>query len=171
MAEKAVSTRIAERLIELKADLVPKVAALRRPVLGNVTVSADERHRRWWQEDKGWTAEKEQMLLASGMSREDVGLLKFPNREIDARAAGHGDVRKEAEYARDMSAMGPPAPEPLEAAALAVEQPAESDTSSDRIRQNPTLLPAESDTAQAMAPPPTLPSEVVTPYPPEGRVF
>ena len=120
--QKAISTRIAEQVIALKGELVPKVAALRRPVLGNVPVNPEERQRRWWQQAKGWTPEKEQALLASGMTPEDIGLLKYPNREIDARAAGHGDPRKEAEYAGDMSAMGPPAPEPLEAAALATEE-------------------------------------------------
>jgi hypothetical protein len=156
--QKAVSTRVAEALDARVKELAPRVAALMRPVLGNVTVSKDERHRRWWQEEKGWTREKEQALLASGMSREDVGLLKYPHREIDARAAGHGDVRKEAEYARDMTALGPPAPEPLEAAALALETEGEAGS---------PLQPSLGVEAVPPAPP-TLPAALVAPNPPEG---
>lgn len=148
MPDKAIQTRIAERLREFKADFVPRVAELRRPVLGNVPVSKDERRRRWWQEAEGWTPEQELALLgfnpdgtprldpvtgqpAKPLSREDVGLLRWPLREIDARAAGKGDVRKEAQYAREMSDLGPPPPDTLETAAqgasstVPTSQPAE----------------------------------------------
>lgn len=121
--QKSIQTRLAERLDDFVKEFAPRVAEINRPVLGNVPVKPAERQARWWQEAKGWTPEQEMALLQQGMSREDVGLLKYPNREIDARAAGRGDPRKEATYARDMSAMGPPPPEPLEAAAVAVQAP------------------------------------------------
>jgi hypothetical protein len=153
--QKSIPTEFAEATQAFQDDLAPRVAALMRPVLGNVPVSKDERRRRWWQEEKGWTPEKEQQLLASGMSREDVGLLRFPNREIDARAAGHGDVRKEAEYARDMSALGPPPPEPLEAAALALETEEEAGS-----QAQPSLGVEAVASAPEMAPSLTLPAEL-----------
>lgn len=140
MTDKAVQTVLADRLKSFKEDFVPKVAALRRPVLGNVTVSKDERRRRWWQEEKDWTPEHELMLLTAmnpdgtplldmngqpkkPLSREDVGLLRFPNRELDAKAFGRSDPRRESEYARDMSALGPPDLGPLEQAAQDVQPP------------------------------------------------
>ncbi len=119
---RAIQTRLAEALADFKREFPPRVAELMRPVPGNVAVSKRERQARWWQTEKGWTEEKERQLLMGGMSRQDVGLLKYPHREIDARTAGRGDKRREAEYARDMTALGPPAPEPLEQAALDVEQ-------------------------------------------------
>jgi hypothetical protein len=138
--QKAIQTRFAERLRDFKAEFAPKVAKLNRPVLGNVPVSKDERRRRWWQQEDGWTPEHELMLLtalnpdgspiidANGrpkqpLSREDVGLLKHPYREVDAMAFGAGDERKVAAYAREMSDLGPPDPEPLELAAMQAQAP------------------------------------------------
>lgn len=151
---KAIQTRIAERLAEFKADFVPRVAELRRPVLGNVTVSKDERRRRWWQEDDGWTPEREAALLAGGMSREDVGILKYPYREVDARAAGRGDPRKEALYAKEMSDLGPPEPDPLETAAQSVEAGAGPQVQEPSLAAIPSGLsmPAAPEMA---SPPPT----------------
>jgi hypothetical protein len=120
--DKSLESRFAEATRDLQDTLVPMVAKLMRPVPGNVNVKPEERQRRWWQEDKGWTPEKEQQLLAGGMSPEDVGILKYPNREIDARAfGGQNDERGQAVYARDMSAMGPPPPDPLEMTAQEIQ--------------------------------------------------
>jgi hypothetical protein len=138
----AIQTRFAERLREFKADFIPKVAELNRPVLGNETVSKDERRRRWWQEEDGWTPEQERMLLTATypdgspilnpqtgtpmqpLTREDVGLLRFPHREIDALASsGPNDDRAIAKYAAEMTALGPPEPDLLEQAAMAVRPP------------------------------------------------
>lgn len=113
MPDEAIQTRIARQLHEFKREFVPKVAALKRPVLGNERVKPEERQRRWWQEAPDWTPEREMQLLAGGMTPEDVGLLRFPNREVDARAAGKGDERKTALYAKEMSELGPPPPDPL----------------------------------------------------------
>lgn len=141
--DKSLPTMMADAVIKAQNELVPRVAKLMAPVAGNEKVSKDERHRRWWQEDEGWTPEREMTLLtglnpdgtpaidprtgmpAKPISREDVGLLKYPNREIDARAAaGADDERGAAKYAREMSEMGPPAPDPLGQAALEVAEPA-----------------------------------------------
>lgn len=142
--QQAVQTRFAERVREAVEDFAPRVAKLRRPVLGNVPVSKEERRRRWWQEDDGWSPEHERMLLtatmpgpdgvlvplldANGrpkkpMSPEDVGLLRFPYREVDAVAFGMDDDRKIAEYAQEMTALGPPDPDPLEQIAMQARPP------------------------------------------------
>lgn len=137
--KQAIQTRFARQVKDFVKDFAPRVAVLNRPVLGNVPVSKDERRRRWWDEEDGWTPEHELMLLtalnpdgtpildANGrpkqpLSREDVGLLKYPNREVDAMAFGAGDERKAAEYAREMTDLGPPDPEPLEMAAMQAQQ-------------------------------------------------
>lgn len=126
----ALQTKVAERLNERVKEIAPRVAERMRPVLGNVPVSKDERRRRWWQVADDWPTDPEGdrarqlALLESGMTRQDVGLLKYKYREIDMKAAGDGDDdRKMAEYAREMTALGPPAPDPLEAAALAARPP------------------------------------------------
>ena len=135
--------------------------------------SKDERRRRWWQTADDWPADPEESrirelqlrgyapdgtpllddagLPVKGLSREDVGLLKFKYREIDARAfGGSDDDRKIAKYAQEMSELGPPPPEPLEAAALAA-------------RQETAPEPASS-----AAPTPSLPAEMASPVPAEG---
>jgi hypothetical protein len=124
-----MQTRFAEATKELQDSLVPRISKLMRPVYGNVNVKPEERQRRWWQEEKGWTPEKEMQLLIGGMTPEDVGILKYPNREIDARAfGGMNDERGQAKYAQEMSAMGPPLPDPLEQEAQRIEQPPEPAT-------------------------------------------
>lgn len=124
--DKSLQSRFAEATKDLQDALVPRVAKLMRPVPGNVNVSKQERWRRWWQEEAGWTPEHEAELLAGGMSREDVGILKYPAREIDARAfGGMNDERGQAKYAQEMTDLGPPPPDPLEQAAQQVEQPPE----------------------------------------------
>ena len=83
-----------------------------------------------------------------------MGLLKHPYREIDARAfGGSDDDRKIAKYAQEMSELGPPPPEPLEAAALAA-------------RQETAPEPASS-----AAPTPSLPAEMASPVPAEGGPY
>lgn len=162
MAEKrtkSIQTRIAERLNDRVGDIAPRVAERMRPVLGNVPVNKDERRRRWWQVEKGWTEEKEMQLLDSGMNRQDVGLLKYPTRELDMKAAGNGDDdRAMAMYAKEMTDLGPPPPEPLEAAAQAIEEGAGATGAAG---------PAVGATmpAPTMAPPPTPPA---MPMPTEG---
>lgn len=130
--DKSPTTQFAERLNEVKAQLVPRVAEAMRPVYGNVSVSKKEQRARFWQTVKGWTPEKERMLLtglnpdgspvigpdgkpAKPLSPREVGLLKYPSREIDAKADGRADSLKlQAEYVREMAELGPPEPEGLE---------------------------------------------------------
>lgn len=147
MAEqsKSLPTQFAEATTKLQGELVPRIAKLMRPVLGNESVSKAERQRRWWQKDENWPTDPEedrakQLMLLTGlnpdgtpaldvngqprkpMTREDVGLLMFKWREIDARAAGNGDDdRMIAKYAAEMTAMGPPEPDPLEGASWPVK--------------------------------------------------
>lgn len=126
--QPAFQDRIAQAAEPFLDELAGKVAAIQRPVAGNVKVSPAERRARWWQQADGWTPEQEQTLLtgrgpdgaplldAQGrpkqpLSAEDVGLLKHPYREVDAMAFSGGDEAKAARYARDMSAEGPPGPE------------------------------------------------------------
>lgn len=155
---EGLPTTFAKATQKLQDELVPRVAKLTRPVLGNEPVSKDERRRRWWQEEDGWTPEHEHMLLtglnpdgtpaldANGqprkpMTREDVGLLRFKWREIDARAAGNGDDdRLIAKYAQEMTALGPPDPDPLEQGAMAMGAP-----------ETATLASPASQTAQSSA--------------------
>lgn len=144
---KALQAKVASRLRERARVVAPMVAARLGPPLGNVPVSRDERRRRWWQTADDWPTDpeesrvKELALLGydpdglpipdaqgnpvQGLSREDVGLLKYPYRKIDARAAaGPDDERGAARYAREMSELGPPEPEPLELAARAAAESA-----------------------------------------------
>lgn len=144
--DRAIQTKVAERIRDRVAVIAPLVAERQRPVLGNVPVSKVERRRRWWQQADDWPTDpqegqaRELALLGynpdwtpkldandkpvKGLTRQDVGLIRFPNREIDMRAAGDGDDdTRMAAYAREMTSLGPPPPEPLEAAALSVQAP------------------------------------------------
>ena len=119
---EAIQTEFARRLAEFKSEFVPLVAALQRPVLGNQPISKTEQRHRFWQEDPAWTPEHEQELLAKGMSPQDVGLLKYPFRELDAKAAGRSDDdHAQVRYVSEMAKLGPPPPEPLAAAAAQIQ--------------------------------------------------
>lgn len=159
--DKSLPTRMADATVALQKELVPRIAKLMRPVAGNVKVKPEERRQRWWQVDDGWTPEKELRLLGfnpdgtplldpttgqpvKGMSRQDVGILKYPYREIDARAAaGADDDRAMAKYAKEMTDLGPPEPDPIQQAALAARPP------------EPT--PLATPTAQPVADPSAMP--------------
>lgn len=123
--DQSVPALFAEHYNTAMGELAPRVAEYLRPVLGNVNVSKDEQRRRFWQTAKGWTPEREMELLMQGASREDVGLMKHPWREIDAKADGRADdERAQALWAQEMADLGPPEPSPLEQmAATAVSPP------------------------------------------------
>jgi hypothetical protein len=56
------------------------------------------------------------------MTPQDVGVLKFPMREVDAKAGGNADdERAQVRYVEEMAALGPPPPEPLEEEAQRIE--------------------------------------------------
>lgn len=119
---EAIQTEFARRLASFKSDFVPLVAALQRPVLGNQPISKAEQQHRFWQTEPGWRPEHEAELLAKGMSPQDVGLLKYPFRELDAKAAGRSDDdRAQVRYVQEMATLGPPPPEPLAAAAQQIQ--------------------------------------------------
>ncbi len=139
--------KLAEATLKLQNELVPRIAKITGPPPENVSVSKDERWRRWWQKADDWPEKPEESRIrelqllgfnpdgtpmldpttgqpVKGMSREDVGILMYPNREIDARAAaGVDDDRAMAKYAKEMTDLGPPPPDPLEQAALAAMPP------------------------------------------------
>lgn len=162
MAEKmAFSDQIADRVEPFLDEVATHVAKMQRPVAGNERVGPTERQQRWWQEEDGWTPEKTWFLLGfepdgvtarldpqtgqpvKGMSREDVGLLRYPYREIDMRAASDDgdDDEAMAKYARDMTALGPPPPDPLEVAAAQAQQPAPSVVGAPPVMPDATGVP------------------------------
>lgn len=137
MADKALQTLFAEAWKAEKDAIVPRVAEYSRPVYGNVPVSKDERRLRFWQTEEGWTPEREYRLLtgmnpdgtpvidpqtgqpAVPLSPRAVGIIKFPYREIDAKAGGRADdLSAIAAYFREMAELGPPEPEHTELMAM-----------------------------------------------------
>lgn len=137
--------RIAEHKERFMEDLGDRVAELQRPVPDNVHVRPAERQRRWWQVDKDWPTDPEaarahelalqgfapdgtplldaQGTPVEGISAQDVGLLKHPYREIDAKVfGGYDDDMGQYRYAQQMAELGPPDPEPLETEAQAIEE-------------------------------------------------
>ncbi len=138
--QQAIQSVFAERLAAFKDEFVQKVAALRRPVYGNVDVTQMEQRRQFWQVAEDWTPEKEAQLLLGGMSPQQVGLLKYPYRELVAKADGRAsDERKMAEWVKKMAEMGAPEPEPLEALAVQA-QPIEQPTPAVAGPQAPPLM-------------------------------
>lgn len=145
MAKRDTSpvTLIAERFNDTKARIAERVAEMMRPVYGNVTVNKREQRARYWQQEQGWTPEQERLLLtglnpdgtpalgpdgqpAKPLTPQQVGLLKFPNREIDAKAGGRAfSLKAQAEYMREMAELGPPEPDGLELAAMQAQAPAQ----------------------------------------------
>lgn len=122
--DKSVPALFAEHYNTALGELAPRVAEYLRPVLGNVSVSKDEQRRRFWQTAKGWKPEREMELLLQGMSREDVGIMKYPWREIDAKADGRADdEREQVKWMQEMADLGPPEPEGLEAMAVPATPP------------------------------------------------
>lgn len=137
MAEdQSLPTIFSEAISRERQAVASRVAEHMRPVYGHEPVKPDERRRRFWQTAPGWTVEHEYRLLtgmnpdgtpvidnetgqlANPMSPRAVGLLKYPNREIDAKAGGRADdLAAITKYMREMAEMGPPDPEPLEAMA------------------------------------------------------
>lgn len=134
--DKSPVTLIAERFNATKANLAERVAEVMRPVYGNVTIDKQEQRARFWQVEKGWTPEKERMLLTGlnpdgtpaigpdgqpvkPLTPQQVGLLKYPHREIDAKAGGRAfSLKAQADYMREMAELGAPEPDGLELAAL-----------------------------------------------------
>lgn len=114
--DKSVTSLMAEAYNTALGQMVPRVAQYLRPVYGNSPVSKDEQRRRFWQEAKGWTPERDLELQAQGMSPEDVGLLKYHLRELDAKADGRADdLKAQALWVKEMAELGPPEPDGLEA--------------------------------------------------------
>lgn len=179
--DKSPATIMAERMAEVKAQLVPRVAEVMRPVYGNVSVNKKEQRARFWQVEKGWTPEKERLLLtgmnpdgtpaigpdgqpAKPLSPREVGLLKYPNREIDAKAGGRADsLKMQAEYVREMAEWGPPEPEGLELLAQQAQQ--QDATPGAGPQAQPSLGRGAPMPAPEMAPPPAVPP--VEPMAPE----
>lgn len=179
--DKSPATQFAERLTEVKAQLVPRVAEAMRPVLGNVPVSKKERRARFWQTAKGWTPEKERMLLtglnpdgtpvigpdgrpAKPMTPQEVGLVKYPNREIDAKAGGRADsLKAQVDYIEEMAALGPPEPEGLELLAQQAmpQEPQGAGPQAPAIPAVGATMPAP-----MMAPPPVVPTDAPVMAPP-----
>lgn len=141
--DKSPVTLIAERFNDTKARIAERVAEVMRPVYGNVTISKREQRARFWQVEKGWTPEKERLLLtglnpdgtpalgpdgqpAKPRTPQQVGLLKYPHREIDAKAGGRAfSLKAQADYMREMAELGPPEPDGLELAALQMQPQSE----------------------------------------------
>lgn len=176
--DKSTTTLLAERMLEVKAQIVPRVAESMRPVYGNVTVNKKEQRARFWQVADDWSDEKERQLLtglhpdgtpafdAMGqpvkpLTPRQVGLLKFPNREIDAKAGGRADsLKMQAEYVREMAALGPPGPDVIAAQMPVPEMPAVGAQAQPSLGLGATMPappmaapPADIMTTQAPVPP------------------
>lgn len=152
--------RIAEKIQPFLDEIGSRVAKLQRPVYGNVHVDKEEQRRRFWQIEKGWTPEQEMALLQGGMTPQDVGLLKYPYREIDSKAGGrHDDEMAQYTYMQEHADLGPPPPEPLQAAAQATEHRQSADELQKMQEHLATLDPAPAaPTAMPMAPVPGVPT-------------
>lgn len=173
--DKSVTSLMAEAYNTALNQMVPRVAEYLRPVYGNSAVSKAEQRARFWQTAKGWTPEQEAALLAQGKSRQDIGLRKYPYREIDAKAGGRAeDERAQAEYVREMAALGPPEQNALESLA-----PPESDEQGAAPQEQPLLglgavapapvtAPVTAPTPAAPTMPPVAPTPM--PMPMEGAV-
>lgn len=145
MPKQSLMDRIAERKEQFMDDLSTKVAELQRPLPDQEHVKPEERQRRFWQVDKAWPKDPEEARIkelalqgfnpdgtplldaqgnpVQGISAQDVGLLKYPMREIDAKVfGGYDDDMGQYQYMLKMSELGPPEPEPLEAEARAIEE-------------------------------------------------
>lgn len=63
----------------------------------------------WNEEAPGWSHDKELTLLASGKSREEVGLLKYPKRQKMMEASGrYIDKYAQFQYADQMAKLSDP---------------------------------------------------------------
>lgn len=173
--DKSPVTLIAERFNATKANLAERVAEVMRPVYGNVTIDKQEQRARFWQVEKGWTPEKERMLLTGlnpdgtpaigpdgqpvkPLTPQQVGLLKYPHREIDAKAGGRAfSLKAQADYMREMAELGPPEPDGLESAGGTTPQ------------AQPSLGSVAVAPAPQTAPPPAVP-QMMTPMGQEGAV-
>lgn len=157
--DQSVPALFAEHYNTAMGELAPRVAEYLRPVLGNVNVSKDEQRRRFWQTAPGWTPEREAELLALGASREDVGLRKYPWREIDAKADGRADDdRAQVKWMQEMADLGPPEPDQLEALAPAPE-PTEQQGGVPPLQPDPAVGAAMPAPQMAAAPAPVPPME------------
>ena len=143
---QSLQDRVAEGYEPFMDDLADRIAALQRPIADNVHVKPEERQRRWWQTEKGWTPEREYTLLTgmnpdgtpalnpqtgqpqTPLTPQDVALIKYPMREIDAKVfGGYDDDMGQYTYALKMAELGPPAPDPLEQAAREIEAKREAE--------------------------------------------
>lgn len=161
-----MQTVLAEAVNRKRAELAPRVAELMRPVPGNVPVKPDEQRARFWQTDPKWTPEREAELWAKGLSPQDIGLLKYPYREVDAKANGRVTKRVQARYMQEMAALGPPEPQGIELAAQQFEMQGGGP------QAQPSLGLGATMPAPVMAPPPApIPPPVAPPMLPPMEGF
>ena len=65
-----------------------EIAEMRGLAPGNKKLTPDEELALFMREAPDWSPDKEAILLAEGKTREEVGLLKYPERERLAKSGG-----------------------------------------------------------------------------------
>lgn len=88
MSSKITDDDIGKRLWEMAKAQALGTAELAGPAPGQKQFTPDEVATLFWQEEKGWTVEKEMALLAEGKTPRQVGALKYPHRMKLASSGG-----------------------------------------------------------------------------------
>jgi hypothetical protein len=105
---------MAKRLWEDAKAQAIALAEMRGMAPGKKQLTPDEELMLFSKVADGWTVDKEMAMLAEGKTREEVGALKYPEREKLARQGKRAlDKYEQAKYLADMARKFDPSWQPL----------------------------------------------------------